>query len=256
MKKVLYRIGIGLISVFAILIIVFLIWANDIYKADPEKLAMVLDNAASSVAVTEKADYWEIMPNGSGSLVSNNPQTGLIYYPGAKVDPKAYFYMLSGLSNGQAENMKVFITKPPLNLALFSINQADKVIADHPEIKKWIVGGHSMGGSMSCEYVKNRTDVISELWLFAAYCASDISTTPLNVLSIHGSLDGILTPEKLSENRKNLPLSAKDVVIKGMNHAQFGNYGVQSGDQKAVKDDETVKMEIARILNSLNYTNE
>lgn len=251
MKKILSRIGIGILSLLAILMVVFFIWASSIYTADQGKLNLVLDEAASNLSITEKEEYWEILPNGSGTLLSTDKDTGFIFYPGGKVDPKAYFYKLADLSNGQARTMKVFVTKPAFNLAFFSIDQADAVIAEHPEIKKWIIGGHSLGGSMSCEYAKSNTGKVSELWMFAAYCGSDISNTQIKVVSIHGSLDGILTPQKLAENKKNLPSSAQDIEIEGMNHAQFGDYGVQSGDNIATKDDETVRENLIQILKQL-----
>lgn len=252
MKKTkIYRIGLWILVILSVISITFVVWANMVYKAEPEKFRMASDQALNDIQITEKAAYWEIIPNSSDTELTKYQDAGLIFYPGAKIDPKAYFYKLSDLSNGQVGKMRVFITKPTLNLAFFSINQADQVIQDHPEVKKWIVGGHSLGGAMSCEYIKNHSDKISELWLFAAYCGSDISSLNLNVISIHGSLDGILTPQILSENRKNLPVSALDVEIQGMNHSQVGNYGLQSGDNIATKTDEDVRNEIMKMFSEL-----
>lgn len=42
-----------------------------------------------------------------------------------------------------------------------------------------------------------------------------------------------------------------DFIIDGMNHAQAGNYGEQSGDKTATKTDEEVKNELQDILNSV-----
>lgn len=248
MKKIIKRIGLGVLGLVCVAVIFFLIWVNLTYRAEPEKLGSATDEMRNDFHINEKPDYWEIIPNNSANQSSTYQDVGLIFYPGAKVEPKAYFYKLSELSNGQAGKIKVFITKPTLNLAVFSINQADKVIQNHPEVKKWIVGGHSLGGAMSCEYAKNHTEKVSELWLFASYCGSDISNLSINVISIHGSLDGILTSQKIAENRKNLPQTMTDFEIQGMNHAQIGNYGVQSGDNESTKNDEDVRNEIMKIL--------
>jgi hypothetical protein len=70
----------------------------------------------------------------------------------------------------------------------------------------------------------------------------------LKVISLHGSEDSIITPQKVADNDKNLPDSRKDFTITGMNHAQAGNYGDQAGDKAATKTDEDVKMEMAAIL--------
>lgn len=137
------------------------------------------------------------------------------------------------------------------NLAIFGINQAEQVIKDHPEVKKWIIGGHSFGGAMSCEYAKNHAEQISEIWLFASYCGSDISQTKIKAVSFHGSLDSIINSQEISKNRKNLPPSNTDFEIEGMNHAQFGNYGVQSGDNAASKSDDDIRRELIDIFENL-----
>lgn len=248
MKKILKWFGLISIGVLVFTVAVFAIWVNITYKAEPEKLAIATDEKANDYRIVEKPDYWEIIPNNLENEAVKDDDAALIFYPGAKVAPNAYFYKLSALANDQAGKMKIFVTKPTLNLAVFSINQADKVIENHPEIKKWIIGGHSLGGAMSCQYAKNHQDKIGELWLFASYCGGDISETNIKVVSIHGSLDGIMTTQKIAENRKNLPPAAADIEIEGMNHAQFGNYGDQSGDNPPTKPDEDVRRELIRGL--------
>ena len=57
--------------------------------------------------------------------------------------------------------------------------------------------------------------------------------TNLNVLSIYGSEDGVLSFDKYKESIVNLPLGFVEQVIEGGNHAQFGDYGAQKGDNKA-----------------------
>jgi hypothetical protein len=251
MKKNLKRIALFIAAILIGAAICFFVWAKIIYTAEPEKLAVANNEQTNDYRITEKPDYWEITPNNAAANANKYQDAALIFYPGAKIEPQAYFYKLSALSNGQAGKMKIFITKPTLNLAIFGINQADEVIKDHPEIKKWIIGGHSLGGAMSCEYGKNHTEKISELWLFASYCGSDISNLNIKVISLHGSLDGVLTAQNLAENRKNLPATNTDFEIEGMNHAQFGNYGAQSGDNAPTKSDEAVCGELNSIFSKL-----
>ena len=50
---------------------------------------------------------------------------------------------------------------------------------------------------------------------------------------IYGSEDGVLNRGAYEKNRGNVPV-ATEIVIKGGNHAQFGSYGVQKGDGKAL----------------------
>jgi hypothetical protein len=73
-------------------------------------------------------------------------------------------------------------------------------------------------------------DETDGLVLFGSYCANDLSASTLPVLSIGGSEDGLSTPEKIASAAGLLPESAEFVEIDGLNHAGFGDYGMQSGD--------------------------
>jgi hypothetical protein len=63
-----------------------------------------------------------------------------------------------------------------------------------------------------------------------SYPAGDMSQSPLPVVTIHGSLDGLATPAKIADSLKLLPPTTREAVIEGGNHAQYGNYGPQAGD--------------------------
>lgn len=41
----------------------------------------------------------------------------------------------------------------PFNLAVFNANGADKVLETMPEIERWIMVGHSLGGAMAADYL-------------------------------------------------------------------------------------------------------
>jgi hypothetical protein len=259
-KKTWLTIAKVILIVIIIVLIIFILWALQRAQADTDKLAIARDENQSYMTITEKPTYWELTPKltfycpdsvGCTQNMPNFSDTAFIFYPGAKVDPQAYFYKLSPLVNGKYLRHRVFVTKPPLNLAIFGINQADQIIGDHPEVQSWAIGGHSLGGAMSCEYAKNHVSTIKTLVLLSAYCSSNISTLPTKVISIHGSQDGLATPTKVSSYRKNLPQSALDYQIDGMNHAQVGNYGAQSGDYSPKTSDDTVLSEITLILRVL-----
>ncbi len=121
----------------------------------------------------------------------------------------------------------------PLNLAVFAINAADPVIAAHPEIAQWAVGGHSLGGSMAARYAQSHADQLAGLVLVSSYPDVDLSTLPLAVTVIYGSDDGLATVAKVEATRDLLPSATTWVEIAGGNHAQMGWYGAQSGDNAA-----------------------
>ena len=87
---------------------------------------------------------------------------------------------------------------------------------------------------MAAQYAGSHIDNIEGLVLWASYPASnnDLSESGLKVLSIYGTLDmGGMKP--FDDSRALLPADTTWVVIEGGNHAQFGDYGPQPGDNPA-----------------------
>ena len=64
--------------------------------------------------------------------------------------------------------------------------------------------------------------------------ATSLSDQEIAVASIYGTLDGVALPETVLAARPLLPLETVWVPIEGGNHAQFGWYGFQEGDNQAV----------------------
>ncbi len=154
--------------------------------------------------------------------------TGFIIYPGGRVDYRAYAPMAHQLA---AHGFVVLIPRMLLNLAVFGIEKASEGIASEPTVKHWVIGGHSLGGSMAANYLFKHPDQFDGLVFLASYPASsdDLSAYTGKVLSISGSLDGLATPAKITASRALLPKDAQFVEIEGGNHAYFGWYGNQSG---------------------------
>ncbi|MBI1260068.1 MAG: alpha/beta hydrolase [Chloroflexi bacterium] len=221
----------------------FVVWAGSAAAPMPEALAAL----QSDSAVTVKTDgLLEFIPT------ANQSDVGLIFYPGAKVDPRAYAPMAHALA---AQGFLVEIPSMTLNLAIFSINAADPIIAAHPEIKHWALGGHSLGGSMAARYVQGNAQKVDGLLFLASYPDIDLSQLPLKVSVIYGSLDGLATVEKVESTRALLPASTEWVKIEGGDHAQMGWYGAQAGDNPASISREDQQQQVidaaAVLLNSL-----
>jgi len=127
------------------------------------------------------------------------------------------------------------IAPMPLNLAVLAPGKAADVIAAYPAIQRWAVGGHSLGGAMAANFAKNNPGKVEGLILTASYPASsdDLSQSNLKVVSIYASLDGLATGPKIDASRALLPTTTIWVKIEGGNHAQFGWYGAQAGDNPA-----------------------
>lgn len=123
----------------------------------------------------------------------------------------------------------------PLSLAVFGVDSADEVIAAYPDIRSWVIGGHSLGGSMAATYAAKHPMKVQGLVFWASYPAGsdDLSLSGLNGLSLYGSNDLVLNLDTFNATLPMLPPGTIIQVIEGGNHAQFGNYGPQPGDGTA-----------------------
>jgi dienelactone hydrolase len=123
----------------------------------------------------------------------------------------------------------------PLNLAVFAPGRAAEVIDFFPEIEKWAIGGHSLGGAMAANFANNQPENVDGLLLLASYPASsdNLSSSSLQVTSVYATLDGFTSLDEIEASRNNLPANTNWVQIDGGNHSQFGWYGFQNGDNMA-----------------------
>lgn len=221
MKKI--RIAASILLVVVLVIVsVFVVWANNASPASDVALQAL--NTDSSVRVGLESGVYTFAP------AEGTPSVGLIFYPGGRVDYRAYSPVLRMIA---AQGYFVALVPAPLNLAFFDINAAARVQAQFPEVQAWVVGGHSLGGVAAVEYAKSHLTQIDGLVLFASYPADDaLKNTDLKVLSIYGTRD-IVPVEEFDGYKALLPEDATYVVLEGGNHAQFGSYGPQAGDNEA-----------------------
>ena len=124
------------------------------------------------------------------------------------------------------------LVEMPGNLAVLDVKAADGLQEMYPEVEKWYIGGHSLGGSMAASYASDRADRLSGVILLGAYSTADLKSADLDVLCIYGSEDKVMNKMKYQDNLINLPGDYKEIVIDGGCHAGFGMYGAQDGDGK------------------------
>lgn len=207
------------VAVAAVLLVAAGIYFGTYYPAHGEAVAALADG--QRVSVTRAEGVIALLPDEGG------PDTGFIFYPGGKVDERAYAPALLAIAR---RGYAVFLVQMPFHLAVFRGDAAAAVIARHPQISHWAVGGHSLGGVMAADWAAKNTDKVQGLVLWASYPTADMTQSGLKALTLLGTLDGVISQGKWSQAKALLPKGYQYVAIGGGNHAGFGDYGPQSGD--------------------------
>jgi len=219
------------------------VYISDYYRAGEDAVLAVSQSAADYTS-QQDGDTLVFLPEGEDGTVldgSGPDDAGLIFYPGGKVEYRAYAPLMEQLAE---QGILCILVEMPGNLAVLDVNAADGYREEFPEIEHWYVGGHSLGGSMAASYASKHAGDLDGLLLLAAYSTADLNGTGLDVLSVYGSEDGVLNMSKYDEYRQNLPEGepgdadgtaggTKELLIEGGNHAGFGDYGAQEGDGEA-----------------------
>lgn len=108
---------------------------------------------------------------------------------------------------------------------------------------------------MAAQFVYENPKLIDKLILIGTTHPRDISLAEaeIPILKIYGSKDGVAGERAIFENKEKLPNSAKFSKIEGANHAQFGYYGFQLGDDKAnISREQQQKETLVEILKFIN----
>lgn len=196
----------------------FAVYVNDYYHAEETAVqAMAVDGTVSVYELTDSLTVF----------APEEPLAGLIFYPGGKVEHTAYAPLLRACAE---RGVLCVLVQMPCNLAVLNVNGADGIRERFPEISRWYIGGHSLGGAMAASYASGHVNELDGVVLLAAYSTEDLTQSGLAVCSIYGSEDRVLNKEKYDANRRNLPGDAVEFVIDGGCHAGFGCYGPQDGD--------------------------
>ncbi|MEA3321935.1 MAG: alpha/beta fold hydrolase [Bacillota bacterium] len=181
--------------------------------------------STDEVTVKENSGWISFFPT------EESDEAGIIFYPGGRVEAAAYAPLGKMLAE---QGVPFIIAKMPLHLAVLNPEKADKIIEKYDD-REWLIAGHSLGGAMAAKYVKNNPDKITGLILMAAYPSEDddLTTFKGDVITFEAQLDGVIDEEKLTKADSRLPSQMYTFIIQGGNHSQFGDYGLQKGDNEA-----------------------
>lgn len=239
-KKALIALGVAV----ALLAGVFVWWIATPYQPDAAALAAVedKDGTTDGVIVRELAD-------GGIVFEAAHPIAGMVFYPGARVEPEAYAVLLTRLARA---GITCVLADPPLNNALLDVDAAEGAAGEYPEIDTWLLGGHSLGGVAASEYLASNGDEFDGIVYLASYPFCDLSDFEGTAIQIMGSEDGVVRRWLLDRLGAFLPDDLVEVTIEGGNHAQFGNYGEQARDGAAtISSEEQQEQTVDAILGML-----
>ena len=216
-KRKIFIIITSVVLAIAVIVGASAIYLCDYYRADEEAIGAFLPQGVTGTEDSRGRIVFE--PEGATS--------GFIFYPGGKVEYTAYIPLMQACAE---QGVVCVLLKMPFNLAVLDVNAADGIQSEYPDVEKWYIGGHSLGGSMAASYLAKNAEDYEGLILLGSYSTADLSDTDLSVLSVYGSEDRVMNRDKYEKNRSNLPKDFTEIIIDGGCHAYFGMYGAQSGD--------------------------
>lgn len=187
------------------------------YNASKEALGILEENSPDLKIIKKAKDY---------ILIPENYSAGFIFYPGGKVECEAYLPLVKAIAE---KGFYTILVHMPSDLAIFDVNAASKYLTGNPEIKHWIIGGHSLGGAMAGSFVSKHKGKIEGIVFMGAFSTAKIGEN-VKTLCIYGSCDKVLNLKSYDKNKRNLPANVMEIVIEGGCHSYFGDYGHQDGD--------------------------
>ncbi len=220
--------------------VVFTAWSLVAYRATGAARAALASDAA--VEVRREAGGWHFRPRaplGVERTDRDQPRVGLLFFPGALVDPVAYAPLLRAAAGRGHPAVLMALPRrgafggagePAVSASARAVLQG---AGGGP--RRWVVGGHSRGAVLAVALAARRTPGLAGLLLVGTSHPRDVDLAALGVpvTKVVGTRDGLASPADVMENRARLPAATRWVWVSGGNHSQFGWYGFQPGDRRA-----------------------
>ncbi|MDH3977828.1 MAG: alpha/beta hydrolase [Gammaproteobacteria bacterium] len=151
------------------------------------------------------------------------PTAGIILYPGGRCEAASYAPLMHAFAR---RGYLCIIADMPIDMAVFSPDRAADIIKTHPEIQRWYMMGHSLGGAMAARFAMRNSEKISGLFLLGSYPPESVnlSACKFPVTLLYGSEDTFATPEKILNAKDRTPPHAQFIGIEGGDHYQFGSF--------------------------------
>lgn len=220
-------------------------WSQSRHAAPTaEALAALASDAAITV---QEGRYLTFAP------VRAEPRLGVIVYPGANCDVRGYAPVLRRLA---AAGYFIVDVPMPLEFAFLAPDRALEAMAAYPDIKRWAILGHSLGGAMAASFAHRHPDRISGLIVWDSYPPENRSLAAFTkpVWHIHRATADGAPPAAFEAHRASYPQDARWVPIRGGIHMYFGSFdggGYVEEWQPSISREEQHEQTVAATLEAL-----
>jgi len=177
---------------------------------------------------------WEDKESYLFTPIADEPVTGLILYPEGNLDVRLYAPLAQMIAR---EDYQVTFLSRRFEREKDFEAEADRmniVIASHPGIENWIVGGLTWSSVLPVDFALKNTDKVDAVILLASRLDQETSLeeTDLPVLYIYGTRDDE-NEDLLNAQAPFLPAHTVYGKIKGGNRLQYGYTGPMPRDVAA-----------------------
>ena len=233
--------------------VIFVGWSVVAYRASAAAHAATA--ADSAVAVRHEEGVWHFAPRHAASA----GQVGLMFFPGALVEPAAYAPLAHATA---AAGFPTYIVELPRRGAFGGAEdpalwaRVQRLLGQPGMPPRWLAAGHSRGGVVASQVAARGLDGLVGLVLIGTSHPRDVDLSALEmpVTKIVGTRDGLASRAEVERNRGLLPHATRWVWIEGGNHSQFGWYGFQPGDRRATSPATTQRARMVRaVLDALAH---
>jgi pimeloyl-ACP methyl ester carboxylesterase len=213
--------------------------------AAPEALAAL---APGADVVVEQGRYLVLKPRHKAGKM------GVIFYPGAYADPRGYVTTLRPVA---AAGYRVVIVPMPLEVAIFGLNRALAVQAAFPEVRRWALIGHSLGGAMAATFASRHPQALAGLVIWDSYptSAASLANYPRPVWHVHRATPDGRPPAAFAARRDLFPANSQWLPIPGGIHMYFGSFdggGYREDWAPSISRDAEHRLVVAATLRALD----
>lgn len=163
-----------------------------------------------------------VLQNGYWTLNSTGASNAVVFFPGAKIDSRAYIPLMDRVRNAGYDVHIVIAAMGSAGTAPETMDRFNRVLAEHGPYEKISVMGHSAGGTGAYNALLLNKPNVKGLFSVAGGTGSLLGRTEKMGL-IYGTLDGLFGGNAAGQIAK-MPADTVVTLIPGGNHHQDASY--------------------------------